>query len=288
MNVQLRPIAQEDVANCGRICYQAFKEISEQHGFRPDFSSPDVSTQMLQSLADDPAVFGIVAESNGKVIGSNFLWQHDAIAGIGPITIDSQAQSQGVGRLLMQAVLEHGSDCRGIRLVQDAFNLASFSLYSSLDFDVKEPLVLIEGLVKAPAPPDYELRKMRAGDFDECGGLCNRSIGTDRTHGLKRLPPFLSSFVAGRGSRIVAYAAAPHSWAYNHSVAETQEDLQALLIGVGQFSGELPLSLLLPTRQSRLLRWCLSLGMRVIKPMTLMARGEYQEPQTCYTPSVIY
>ena len=178
MKVQLRPIAQEDVANCGRICYQAFKEISEQHGFRRDFSSPDISTQMLQSLADDPAVFGIVAESNGKVIGSNFLWQHDAIAGVGPITIDSQAQSQGVGRLLMRAVLEHGSDCNGIRLVQDAFNLASFSLYSSLDFDVKEPLVLIEGLVKAPAPAGYELRKMRAEDLAECAALCNRSIGT--------------------------------------------------------------------------------------------------------------
>ena len=44
--------------------------------------------------------------------------------------------------MLMEAVIERGKSAAGIRLGQDAFNTASLSLYSSLGFDVKEPLCL--------------------------------------------------------------------------------------------------------------------------------------------------
>lgn len=287
-DVKLRPIEQNDVAACGPICYQAFKEVNEQHGFRPDFPSPEVSTEMLQSLTDDPAVFGVVAESAGKIIGSNFLWQHDAIAGVGPITIDSHAQSKGVGRMLMQAVLDEGKECASVRLVQGAFNLVSFSLYSSLGFDVKEPLVMIEGAINGSLRPGYEIRPSQPGDLDECANLAIQALGISRINALKTIPPFLSSFVAIRDSHIVAYASAPHFWPYNHSVAETLDDLQALLSGVAQLSTAQPLSFLLPTRKSSLLRWCLGQGMRIVMPMNLMARGEYMESRYCYTPSVIY
>jgi len=32
----------------------------------------------------------------------------------------------------------------------------------------------------------------------------------------------------------------------------------------------------------------LGAGMRVVKPMTLMAMGQYQEPRGCWFPSVLY
>jgi hypothetical protein len=32
------------------------------------------------------------------VVGSNFLWEGDAIAGVGPITVDPAAQNGSVGR----------------------------------------------------------------------------------------------------------------------------------------------------------------------------------------------
>ena len=73
----------------------------------------------------------------------------------------------------------------------------------------------------------------------------------------------------------------------DHAVAESDEDLRALLTGAGAASGS-PLSFLLPTRQAGLFRWCLREGMRVVKPMTLMATGEYREPRGSYLPSVLY
>ena len=48
-----------------------------------------------------------------------------------------------------------------------------------------------------------------------------------------------------------------------------------------------PLSFLLPVRQASLFRWCLDQGFRAILPMTLMAIGEYQDPDDCYMPSIL-
>ena len=37
MSIEIRPMKAEDVEACGRICYEAFREISDRHNFRPDF-----------------------------------------------------------------------------------------------------------------------------------------------------------------------------------------------------------------------------------------------------------
>jgi hypothetical protein len=48
----------------------------------------------------------------------------------------------------MEAVIERERGPAGIRLVQDAFNMCSLSLYASLEFEVKEPLALVQGRPK--------------------------------------------------------------------------------------------------------------------------------------------
>ena len=63
--------------------------------------------------------------------------------------------------------------------------------------------------------------------------------------------------------------------------------MRALILGA-LAAGEQPASFLLPTRQAGLLRWCLAEGLRVIKPMTHMAIGEYPEPRGSWIPSVLY
>ena len=49
-----------------------------------------------------------------------------------------------------------------------------------------------------------------------------------------------------------------------------------------------PVWFLLPVRNAKFFRWALSQSLRVIKPMTLMAMGEYREPQGGWFPSGIY
>ncbi len=98
----------------------------------------------------------------------------------------------------------------------------------------------------------------------------------------------LSIYVAVRDGRATVYASAPHFWALNYAVAESEEDMQPVLTGAGNLSDGQPLSFLLPTRQTNLFRWCLQQGMRVIKPSTLMSTGRYGEPRGRFLPSVGY
>jgi predicted N-acetyltransferase YhbS len=286
MDIRIRPATPDDAEACGRIIHEAFQGIAGRHNFRPDFPSIEAAAQLAQLFIADPAVFGVVAESEGRIVGSNFLTEWDSIRAVGPITVDPQIQARGTGRRLMQAVIERGRNAAGIRLLQDSFNTASLSLYASLGFDVKEPLVLIEGRPEGGPPAGYEVRSMRDEDLDAAAELCRSVHGFDRMGELKSLAPALTPFVALREGRITAYTSAPGFWPLNHAVAESDEDMQALLSGIA--ANGLTLSFLLPTRQAALFRWCLSKGMRVVKPMTLMAMGEYREPRGSYLTSVGY
>lgn len=93
--------------------------------------------------------------------------------------------------------------------------------------------------------------------------------------------------VASRNSRITGYILTFTKWPRNYAVAETVEDMQALLRGAAAVISE-PLRFLLPVRQATLLRWCLIEGFRAVLPMTLMAMGKYQKPAGCYLPSILY
>jgi predicted N-acetyltransferase YhbS len=288
MSVDIRPMKDSDVEICGRICFEAFHDISSRHNFPPDFPSAEFGIQFTQMLFANESVFSVVAEKDGLVVGSNHLWEYDAIRAVGPITVDPAAQAKGAGRMLMQAVMARGTGSPGVRLVQDSFNTASMSLYTSLGFDIREPLVLIEGTMSGQVPDDVVVRPLNQDDYPRCAELCRQVHGFDRANEMRNLPPGLTAFVAIRDGELVAYASAPHFWALNHAVAKTENDMHALLTGVGSVSGDKPLSLLLPVRQSNLFRWLLDQGMRVVKSMNLMSTGEYIEPRGCYLPSVGY
>lgn len=289
MNINIRPMTQDDVDMCGRICFDAFKDLADRHNFLPDFPSPEFSIQLAASFFASPKIYSIVAENeDGDIVGSNYLWEYDPIRAIGPLSIAPDTQAKGAGRQLMEAVMRRGAGSEGIRLVQDSFNTASMSLYTKLGFDIKEPLVRIEGAVKGDIPSGVEVRPIRDADVAQCADLCRNTHDVERTNELRNTPPFLTSFVAVRDGRVTAYASAPYFWALNYAVAESEEDMQAVLTGAGNVSDGQPLSFLLPTRQSNLFRWCLRQGMRVIKPSTLMSTGRYEEPRGCFLPSVGY
>lgn len=287
MTPELRPATPADVEACGRIIFEAFKVIADQHGFPWDFPSVEAGTQLATTFIAAPSIYGVVAELEGRVVGSNFMAEADPIRGIGPITVDPAVQGGGVGRRLMEGALERAGDAMGVRLVQDAFNTRSMALYASLGFDVREPLLLMQGTPRSGPSQGYAVRPMTAEDVGACTDLCTAIHGIGRSHELQEALRVFTPFVVEREGRITGYLSAATFWLMNHGVAETEQDMRALLAGAGAMSAE-PLSLLLPTRQANLFRWCLHQGMRAIKPMTLMTMGHYQEPRGCYFPSVLY
>lgn len=287
MNPTIRQATAADAENCGRIAYEAFKEISDRHQFPPDFPNEEASIKFVTFLINHPSIYGVVAEHEGEIVGSNFLDERDPIRGLGPITIDSRVQQRGIGRQLMEAVLERGRHSAGVRLLQDSFNVSSVSLYASLGFLVKEPILLMMGRPKSDPVPNVEVRPLISEDLEACGNLCKKVHGFERTNELRDAMKRFSPYVALQNERIVAYASAPAFWPLNHGVAETEQDMNALLLGAAATVTE-PLSFLLPVRQASFFRWCLSERLRVIKPMTLMVMGNYQDPIGSYFVSVLY
>ena len=112
MGTSIRPAVAADAEACGRVIHDAFKGIADAHGFPPDFPSAEAGSRLAATMIASPAAFGVVAEENGRVIGSNFMADGDAIRAIGPITVDPAFQGGGVGRRLMEAVLERSGGRR--------------------------------------------------------------------------------------------------------------------------------------------------------------------------------
>jgi hypothetical protein len=71
---------------------------------------------------------------------------------------------------------------------------------------------------------------------------------------------------------------------FGHSTAETNIGMQALLASAESFAGP---SLLVPSRNSALLCWCLANGLRVVQPMTLMSIWLYTDPTGACLPSIV-
>jgi predicted N-acetyltransferase YhbS len=281
MTPRLRTATAQDAAPAGRICHAAFKAIAERHGFPPDFPSPEVATGLLENLVAHPGVHGVVAEVEGRVAGTNFLWERDEVAGIGPITVDPELQNGAIGKRLMRAVLERAEEkgFRAVRLVQAAYHSRSLSLYTKLGFVAREPLAVLQGKPIAAGGA----RPARETDLEAANALCRYVHGHDRAQELLESIRRETATVVEREGRLAAYAT--EVGFFGHAVAATTEDLIALIGSAEAFSGP---GFLVPMRNDALFRWCLEQGLRVVQPMTLMSLGQYREPRGAFLPSILY
>jgi GNAT superfamily N-acetyltransferase len=288
-DVRVRGIEPGDHAAAARITYEAFAGIHDRHRFPRDFPTLDVARGLVEAFSAHPSIWGVVAESNGRVVGSNFLDERGPVRGVGPITVEPDAQAAGVGRRLMEAVIERGARGDGIRLLQDSFNPASLALYSSLGFRVEESMAVMAGTPCVTPRPDVEVRPLVEDDIPACEQLCISVHGFERTRELRDAlaAPGFSPYVALHAGRIVAYAATLHQFGAAYAVAESEDDMAALIAGAVTPDGP-PASFLLPLHQHDLLRWCLAAGLRIVKPMNYMVIGRYRRPQGAWIPSVLY
>ncbi len=285
-DITLRSGRPEDAGACAAICFDAFGAINRRHGFPPEFPTSDPVSGIMSFLFAQPWIESVVAESAGRIVGSNFLWASSPVAGVGPITIEAGAQGGSIGRRLMERVLEVARE-RGIpsvRLVQAAFNTTSMSLYTKLGFDVREPLVCMNGTPPRETIPGISVRKMKATDVGACIDVCRR------VHGFERggeLPPAIeqgTATVATRGDdEVIGYAT--DIGFFGHAVALENAALLSLIGAAEQISGA---GFLLPSRNGEVFRWCLAKGLRMVQPMTLMSYGLYNEPSGAFLPSVLF
>ena len=270
---------------CGRICFEAFRAVAEAHGFPRDWDSAEEATRRLAASLSLPQTHAVVAEEDGRVVGSNFTHDRRPVAGIGPITVDPSVQSVGIGMLLMREAMGwcRGQGFESVRLVQAAYNNASMALYTSVGFDAVEPLTVFFGPALAARTPGFPVRFATEGDVEACDALHVKAHGFPRTVDLRLGIAAGRATVVERDGRITGYSAAVGF--RGHAVGETNDDLIALIAAATEMQ---PPGFLVPTRNGDLMRWCLGKGFRIVQPMTLMSTGWYQEPTLSFMPSITF
>jgi predicted N-acetyltransferase YhbS len=285
MSIVLRPGTAADAAACGAICYEAFKSVCTAHNFPPDFPSPEVASGLLSMLLAHPRFYSVVAEAEGRIVGSNFLDERSSIVGLGPITVDPTVQNRGVGAQLMQDALDRSGrkQAAGVRLLQSGFHNRSLCLYTKLGFRTREPVSILQGKPLGQTFPGYEVRKATAADVVACVRICQQVHGFDRGAELRDAIEQKAASVVEHLGRITGYTTGIAFFA--HTVAETNQDLMALIAAASEFSGP---GFLLPTRNHEVFKWCLEAGLKLVFQMTLMTIGLYNEPTGAYMPSVLY
>jgi predicted N-acetyltransferase YhbS len=284
MPITIRPAEAADAATCGTILYTAFESLADQHNFPPDFPSVEVATGLVSMLLANPGFYGIVAEQEGRIVGSNFVDHRSSIAGIGPISIDPEAQNRGIGRKLMQSAIDHfaAANVPGIRLVQAAYHNRSLCLYTRLGFQTREPLSVMQGPALNKKFPGYDVRPAMEADIADCNLLCHRVHGFERGVELREAIGARTALVVEHLGRITGYATDIGFFA--HAVAETNHDLKSLIGAASAFQGP---GFLLPTRNHEVFAWCLDSELKLVMQMTLMSIGLYNEPAGAWLPSIL-
>lgn len=281
---EFREAHPRDLPACAVAMYEAFRDIAERHSFPPDFPSPDAAEGLLGMMLEVPGFRALVAEDDGRVVGSIFVSQRSPVGGISVVTVDPGVQNRSLGRQLMERgmrlLAEHGHARQ--QLVQAAYHNRSLCLYAKLGFVAADMLSNMAGDGIAASVAGRAVRAAESGDAQACNTLCRKVHGFDRAGELANAIAQGTASVVERDGRITGYTTGVGFT--GHGVGESNEDLKALIASVEAFDGP---GILIPTANGELFRWCLDHGLRLVQQMTLMDTAPSGAPNGVYWPSVL-
>jgi predicted N-acetyltransferase YhbS len=293
MSLVIRPIEQVDAETCGKIGYEAHKAISSAHGYPSEQPSEEFATGLIRRLLDNPNSWGVLAERQGKTLGSIFLHRFppSPVAVIGPLTVHPSAEACGVGRMLMGTALSQArkQNHDRVRLVQSPSHIRSFVLYTKSGFALREPLFLLQGQplksgINTGISSSNSVRPVRDdGDISMCNDLCKTVHGFSRDMELRQAKGQGVATMTERDGAITGYAAGLDI--FGHAVAKSNDDLKALIANATAVLGP---GFFTPARNREVINWLLENGFQIGWPANLMTIGLYKEPPMPFLPSLAY
>jgi predicted N-acetyltransferase YhbS len=289
MSLMIRPIEQNDSESCGKIGSEAHKAISSTHGYPSEQPSEEFGIGLIRRLLGNPNSWGVLAERQGKTLGSIFLHKFppSPVAVIGPLTVHPTAEG-GVGRMLMDAALTQArkQNHDQIRLVQSPSHIRSFVLYTKSGFTLREPLFLMQGqpLKGGKNTSSAIVRLVRDdNDVSMCNKFCKSVYGFSREMELRQAKDQDVATMIEQDGVITGYAAGIGM--FGHAVAKSNEELKVLIANASAILGP---GFFAPALNHELINWLLENGFQIGWPANLMTVGPYQEPQTPFLPSLAY
>lgn len=221
---------------------------------------------------------GFVAEDNGVLAGTGLCWKYgDAHAALGMIIVAPERQGLGIGRELMNLVLDE----LGERCILLTATPAGQPLYEKLGFVPTGSVVHHQGAM-LPKPPTLllaageRIRSVVLGDLPVLALLASRALGMPRDDVLTRL------LQVGQGALLEKDGAAlgfsmirPFGLGYmiGPVVAPDPARAQALITHwAAAYAGAIVRVDI--TGDSGLSPWVESLGLALVGPSVRMARGQ--------------
>jgi len=284
ITLMLRRMEERDITRAGEVIVTAFNDIYTRHGFPPPFPSPEAGIGMARGYLHLEPQECFVAVEGGQVVGSGFLHLRGETAGIGPITVDPTCQSNGVGKEIMMAVIRAGRHCTSLRLVQDAFNVVSFPLYSKLGFAACGTVLSLVGQdFRLPGRPrGIAIREMAADDAARVTSLDTKLTGISRpqdVHYFLGHPPQFISFFEGKLAGYLCLLRTGAGTFLGPAAATEPAILRTLIAHAAEMEQGKVLRMRLPARHSELFRDLLKMGFRVETMQTYMVRGPWKPPK---------
>ncbi|MGF6543806.1 GNAT family N-acetyltransferase [Paraburkholderia youngii] len=150
---------------------------------------------------------GFVAEDNGTVIGTALCWKFGADRGtLGLVIVSPDEQGRGIGRKLMELVLEE----LGNRVTFLHATVAGKPLYEKLGFVACGALTQHQGTlgsVSAVAPPPGEhLRAATPADTPRLIEIASRASGLERSATIPSLLEFSQAVVLERDGEVLGFS----------------------------------------------------------------------------------
>ncbi len=285
------PFSPEHAEKAGQIVYEAFKDIADRHNFEPAFESPEFATLVVRLLGQTEGWNSYIYLEDGAPAAVNFGDERDEVVGVGPVATGVAHQGKGLGRKVMQAMLDSAerNGFRSVRLNQVAYNMISFSLYAAMGFDVKDGIALFAG---APKPDDEiqdAVRDYRPDDLDALDRLCRDVLGYSRRNDIERMAVFAPPAIVERAGKVAGYALRfPGDTAIvGHAAAVDFAAMRDLIVGTTRATGG-KLQFLVPYAQGDLIRWCLAGRFRLKELQNYMVLGDYEAPSGYWMPSAFY
>ena len=278
----------EHADQIGRIFFEAFDTLARRHGFEPEIFSREFAMSAAKGLVTRPDLYGVAAVEGKTVIGFNFVQLTDTVAGIGPICVDCNRQSKGLGRVLMQHIIDYTLANHGpqVRLYQESFNMVSLSLYTDLGFTVTDPVVIMS----VPPGEDARVRKLVKKDVAAADGLCVATQKVSRVNeiaGMIEVGPATGCVPHGRwtNGKLTGFVVPGF---FGFAAGETADDIiQTARVANTAFPSPLQ-RIMIPTRNGALYRAALRAGFKSLKLGQMMALGPFESPSGHWAPSVAY
>jgi ribosomal protein S18 acetylase RimI-like enzyme len=270
-----------DLDRVGELLFDAFNAGAAKHGYPSRMHSAQEGASWAWAMLRHGPHEILIAEADQRAVGICCLNPRGNHGGVGPVAVDPLFQGYGIGRELMNALLTRAGGLQSVRLFQEAFNPASFSLYYSLEFmPVAEMLdIVLDAGVRKREDAYPNVSEVTAHDLDEVFTYDSPRSKSDRRADLAYYARWGKVFVYRNQSRIRGFLAClpgSRSVQLGPLVAEGEEEATCLFHhAIGAFS-ERPCQTRVMARDYSLIRSLQEWGFKLYCLNLLMVRGSWR------------